>query len=87
MKKKQESENATPETSSDKLTQSEQSSDVAAEVIDNPELIEESEKITKGYTEPFTPEEYEFEPCRCLFCRIESDSFDAYALSHIPLHP
>ena len=35
------------------------------------------EKVTKGHTEPFTPEEYEFEPSRCLFCRLESDTFDA----------
>ena len=36
------------------------------------------EKVTKGHTEPFTPEEYEFEPSRCLFCRLESETFDAY---------
>lgn len=42
------------------------------------EEVEEKEKVTTGYTEPFTPEEYSFEPCRCLFCRKDSDSFDAY---------
>ena len=41
------------------------------------EEVEEKEKVTMGYTEPFTPEEYSFEPCRCLFCRKDSDSFDA----------
>ena len=41
------------------------------------EEAEEKEKVTMGYTEPFTPEEYDFEPCRCLFCRKDSDSFDA----------
>ena len=87
LKKKQESANTTPETTPVESPRTEQSPDTVVEVIDASELTEESEKITKGYTEPFTPEEYEFEPCRCLFCRIESDSFDAYISSCFPLYP
>ena len=48
--------------------------------VEEKEEKEESpvEKVTKGHTEPFTPEEYEFEPSRCLFCRLESETFNEY---------